>query len=265
MAARTRWLPRGLHVRRDNAGPPPPAQDRDGLGGTIKDGPWRYLRDSRMRGARAAERALDRRKSPVIASRRWLSLELRTLCARSRPYDTAVAAMRKGKARTPRTLSVSRCALIAQAGPAPPEDDISWRIAPAENPHCKAKAWRRASSTPTACGVAKLRSDCSMAAPWQMLFVSEESVQMRLPQSFRFAREMIRKVMQRCGNIAYEIRLSCQWVSSRLGGFAVGLVISAIRRAHHVPVQQRSARKQPARHFEVKPLGVAPADIFNDL
>jgi len=218
-----------------------------------------------MRGARAVERALYRRNSPAIASRRWLSLELRTLCARSRPYDTAVAAMRKGKARTPRTLSVSRCALIAQAGPAPPEDDISWRIAPAENPHCKAKAWRRASSTPTACGVAKLRSDCSMAAPWQMLFVSEESVQMRLPQSFSFAREMIRKVMQRCGNIAYEIRLSCQWVSSRLGGFAVGLVISAIRRAHHVPVQQRSARKQPARHFEVEPLGVAPADIFNNL
>ncbi|KAG0919203.1 hypothetical protein G6F31_021215 [Rhizopus arrhizus] len=71
--------------------------------------------------------------------------------------------------------------------------------------------------------------------------------------------------MQRCGNIAREIRLSCQWVSGGLGSFAVRLVVPAVRGARHVAVQQRTAGKQATCHFQVETLGVAAADVFHHL
>src|SRR5690606_11707231 len=54
------------------------------------------------------------------AARRRQTRTPGALRARNSGHDIAAAAMRKGKALAPRTLSVSRCALIDQAGQAPP-------------------------------------------------------------------------------------------------------------------------------------------------
>ncbi|MNV65572.1 hypothetical protein D3C71_1582720 [compost metagenome] len=147
--------------------------------------------------ARRAAQGCARAREDTGNSKRRRSVGMPGAPARRGGYGAAVAPMRKGKARTPRTLSVSRWALIAQAGAALPAWDSNWRMTSAEKPHRNAKAWRRASSTPTACGVVKLRSECSMAAPWQKPFMDEGSVRSNLPQSVDSAREMIRKVMQR--------------------------------------------------------------------
>ncbi|MNS89455.1 hypothetical protein D3C72_1234690 [compost metagenome] len=73
--------------------------------------------------ARRAAQGCARAREDTGNSKRRRSVGMPGAPARRGGYGAAVAPMRKGKARTPRTLSVSRWALIAQAGAALPAWD----------------------------------------------------------------------------------------------------------------------------------------------